>query len=105
MFTFIQLAGKYWQLIAGVVLAVVCFGYGYSMATDKCIRDNLKASQEFQENANKESKNFEDALKNMAKNRVTLQERVHETSKPSYNCIIPANGVQQYISSIKNGAS
>jgi hypothetical protein len=97
----IQLVGRHWQLVAGFVLAAVSFGYGYSMASDKCARDNQAVIIEYQKHANEQAKDFEIELARIDKNR----RKVYHAKSSNPNCIVTANGVQRINGALANDTS
>lgn len=99
--TIIQLVGRYWQLVAGFVLAVVAFGYGYSMASDKCVRNNAAAVEAFQSNANEQAKGFEDkrAKTEINRRKVANVKIIHT------GCNVTANGLSKLNAALANDTS
>jgi hypothetical protein len=99
--TTIQLMGKYWQLVAGFVLAAVSFGYGYSMASDKCVRENQAAVTEFQNHANEQAKGFEgERAKIEANKRKVANVKIIHTG-----CNVTADGLSKLNAVLANDTS
>lgn len=99
--TVIQFIGRHWQLAAGLVLSVVSFTYGYSMASDKCARDNNMAIIEYQRHVNEQAKGFEEQLAKIDKNR----RKVYREKSSNPNCVVTANSVQRINAALSNDTS
>ncbi len=96
------LSGKYWKWLAGIIILLIPFYFGYQTAAtfydnkiDNLREQHAKQLIKFQDQVITQTTRYNSEISRLSKEMGRLKEGlINETKQPEYQCAIPDDGIR-----------